>query len=105
MHSDVLSEVVGTVHGGAKGSVEVFDHFSKTLEGIERFEFLWLITGTGPKRLQFSLVRKTSRDGNTFHFSGRPIANGTAVLGIKPYRPKFDPNYMKSVWMNPCHIR
>ena len=100
------------------GFIEVFPEFEPGLRDIEGFEYLWLITRlhlvsveklevvpfldnkthgvfatrapTRPNRLGLSLVQLTKREGGTLHFAGNDMADGTPVLDIKPYVPKFD---------------
>jgi tRNA (Thr-GGU) A37 N-methylase len=43
-----------------------------------------------PNRLGLSIVRLVSVEGTTLHFSGNDMMDGTPVLDIKPYVPRFD---------------
>ena len=101
------------------GSAEVFEPFSAGLEGIEEFSHLYLIYRLHrvdapvslmvtpfldkrehgvfatrfprrPNLLGISVVRLISRDGNTLHFIGADMLDGTPLLDIKPYIPEFD---------------
>lgn len=100
------------------GHIQIFPQFEAGLRDIEGFEFLWLITlfhlvereklevipfldtvshgvfstraPARPNRLGLSLVRMTSREGNVIHFFGNDMVDGTPLLDIKPYIPKFD---------------
>ena len=102
------------------GRVEVFAEFAPGLRDIEGFDYLILVTHlhlcaherlevvpfleqdnashgvfatrapARPNRLGLSIVRLTSVEGSTLHFSGNDMMDGTPVLDIKPYVPKFD---------------
>jgi tRNA-Thr(GGU) m(6)t(6)A37 methyltransferase TsaA len=43
-----------------------------------------------PNPIGLSLVRLLKIDGNTLHVKGIDVIEGTPVLDIKPYIPKFD---------------
>jgi len=43
-----------------------------------------------PNPLGMSLVRLLRREGNVLHLSGVDILDGTPLLDIKPYSPRFD---------------
>lgn len=98
--------------------LEVHEAFEAGLRDIEGFEFVWLITHlhqvqverlevvpfldneshgvfatrapARPNRLGLSLVRLLRREGRLLHFAGNDMLDGTPVLDIKPYVPKFD---------------
>jgi len=100
------------------GRVEVFPEFAPGLRDIEGFDYLILITRlhageseklevvpflddashgvfatrapARPNRLGLSIVRLTAVEGATLHFSGNDMMDGTPVLDIKPYVPRFD---------------
>lgn len=100
------------------GRVELYPAFEAGLRDIEGFEFLWLITHlhqvaterlevlpfldteshgvyatrapARPNRLGLSLVRLLRREGRVLHFEGNDMLDGTPLLDIKPYVPKFD---------------
>ena len=100
------------------GRLEVFAEFAPGLRDIEGFDYLILVTHlhlcaherlevvpfldntshgvfatrapARPNRLGLSIVRLLSVDGTTLHFSGNDMMDGTPVLDIKPYVPKFD---------------
>ncbi len=100
------------------GRLEVLPEFALGLRDIEGFEFLILVThmhlGTResleirpflddkthgvfatraparPNRLGLSIVRLLRVDGATLHFAGNDMVDGTPVLDIKPYVPRFD---------------
>jgi len=101
-----------------KGRLEVFAEFAPGLRDIEGFDYLILVTHlhlcpherlevvpflddtshgafatrapARPNRLGLSIVRLESVEGTTLHFSGNDMMDGTPVLDIKPYVPKFD---------------
>jgi tRNA-Thr(GGU) m(6)t(6)A37 methyltransferase TsaA len=100
------------------GRLEVFAEFAPGLRDIEGFDYLILITHlhqcaherlevvpfldnashgvfatrapARPNRLGLSIVRLVSVEGTTLHFSGNDMMDGTPVLDIKPYVPRFD---------------
>ncbi|PLC06302.1 tRNA (N6-threonylcarbamoyladenosine(37)-N6)-methyltransferase TrmO [Variovorax sp. RO1] len=100
------------------GRLEVFAEFAPGLRDIEGFDYLILVTHlhrcaherlevvpflddathgvfatrspARPNRLGLSIVRLTAVDGTTLHFSGNDMVDGTPVLDIKPYVPRFD---------------
>lgn len=102
------------------GRLEVFTEFAPGLRHIEGFDYLILVTHlhrcaherlevvpfleqgnashgvfatrapARPNRLGLSIVRLTAVEGATLHFSGNDMLDGTPVLDIKPYVPRFD---------------
>ncbi|WP_066266329.1 tRNA (N6-threonylcarbamoyladenosine(37)-N6)-methyltransferase TrmO [Hydrogenophaga palleronii] len=100
------------------GRVELLPAFAPGLKDIEGFEFLILITHlhrvtqerlevvpflddvahgvfatrapTRPNRLGLSVVRLERVEGTVLHFTGSDMLDGTPVLDIKPYVPRFD---------------
>ncbi len=100
------------------GRLEVFAEFAPGLRDIEGFDYLILVTHlhrcaherlevvpflddathgvfatrapARPNRLGLSIVRLTAVEGTTLHFSGNDMIDGTPVLDIKPYVPRFD---------------
>ncbi|MGJ7612153.1 MULTISPECIES: tRNA (N6-threonylcarbamoyladenosine(37)-N6)-methyltransferase TrmO [unclassified Variovorax] len=100
------------------GRLEVFAEFAPGLRDIEGFDYLILVTHlhrcaherlevvpflddashgvfatrapARPNRLGLSIVRLVSVEGTTLHFAGNDMMDGTPVLDIKPYVPKFD---------------
>ncbi|MEJ8851079.1 tRNA (N6-threonylcarbamoyladenosine(37)-N6)-methyltransferase TrmO [Variovorax rhizosphaerae] len=98
--------------------LEVHADFAPGLRDIEGFDYLTLITHmhlctreplevtpfldtashgvfatrspTRPNRLGLSIVRLLRVEGATLHFSGNDMVDGTPVLDIKPYVPRFD---------------
>jgi tRNA-Thr(GGU) m(6)t(6)A37 methyltransferase TsaA len=103
---------------GAKGHVEVFDPYVEGLADIEGFERIWLLYHfhrAGPMRLTvtpfldtnahgvfatrapvrpngigISCVRLIGRDGGRLELADVDILDGTPLLDIKPYVPRFD---------------
>jgi tRNA-Thr(GGU) m(6)t(6)A37 methyltransferase TsaA len=98
--------------------LEVHAEFAPGLRDIEGFDYLIFITHmhlctreplevmpfldttahgvfatrspTRPNRLGLSIVQLLRVDGATLHFSGNDMVDGTPVLDIKPYVPRFD---------------
>jgi tRNA-Thr(GGU) m(6)t(6)A37 methyltransferase TsaA len=98
--------------------IELLPAFAPGLKDIEGFEFLILITHlhrvtqerlevvpflddvahgvfatrapTRPNRLGLSVVRLERVEGTVLHFTGNDMLDGTPVLDIKPYVPRFD---------------
>ena len=103
---------------GETGRVELFPEYTAGLRDIEGFEYLILLTHldrsaherleakpflddqthgvfatrvpTRPNRIGLSIVRLESVQGTVLHFSGNDMLDGTPVLDIKPYVPRFD---------------
>jgi len=103
---------------GAEGTVEVLPQYTEGLSDLEGFERLWLIywlhkapvgslrvipfrdtTERGvfatrvpcrPNAIGLSCVRLLSVAGNVLRINGVDILDGTPLLDIKPYIPKFD---------------
>jgi tRNA (adenine37-N6)-methyltransferase len=59
------------------------------LQDIERGIFATRSPGR-PNPLGLSLVRLLRREGHVLHFSGADMLDGTPLLDIKPYAPRFD---------------
>lgn len=100
------------------GRIEVVPEFGPALQDIEGFEFLIVLTHmhlcekerlqvlpflddkthgafatrapSQPNRIGLSIVRLESVEGLTLHFTGNDMVDGTPVLDIKPYIPRFD---------------
>lgn len=99
------------------GRVELLPEFEAGLRDIEGFDYLILITHlhqaveklevvpfmddsshgvfatrapARPNRLGLSIVRLVRREGLLLHFLGNDMLDGTPVLDIKPYVPRFD---------------
>jgi tRNA-Thr(GGU) m(6)t(6)A37 methyltransferase TsaA len=104
---------------GAAGRVEVFPEYAEGLKDLEGFSHIYLIYylhKAGPARLittpfledaprgvfatrapsrpnaiGLSIVRLIKREGSTLHVDALDILDGTPLLDIKPYVPRFDP--------------
>lgn len=100
------------------GRIDVLQEFVPGLRDIEGFDYLILFTHlhraaherldvvpflddashgvfatrapTRPNRLGLSIVRLLRVEGAVLHFAGNDMLDGTPVLDIKPYVPKFD---------------
>lgn len=98
--------------------IEVFEPFAEGLADIDGFDYLhiiaWLHRGSRedlrvtpfldnaehgvfatraparPNRLGLSVVRLLSVDGRRLRIAGNDMVDGTPVLDIKPYVPRFD---------------
>ena len=98
--------------------LEVFEPFAPGLADIEGFEYLhliaWLHRGTRealrvtpflddaehgvfatraparPNRLGLSVVRLIAVEGRSLRITGNDMVDGTPILDIKPYVPRFD---------------
>lgn len=101
-----------------RARLEVLPAYADGLKDIEGFEYLLLVTHlhrvreerlqvvpflddqahgvfatrapARPNRLGLSIVRLESVEGRVLHFSGNDMLDGTPVLDIKPYVPRFD---------------
>jgi tRNA-Thr(GGU) m(6)t(6)A37 methyltransferase TsaA len=102
----------------AQGTVEVFDEYREGLAGLASFERIWLVcwfhraaeprlrliphwedTERGlfatrapsrPNPIGISPVRLIRVDGNVLTVAELDILDGTPLLDIKPYSPRFD---------------
>ncbi|CAN5248234.1 tRNA (N6-threonylcarbamoyladenosine(37)-N6)-methyltransferase TrmO [soil metagenome] len=100
------------------GRVELQPEFVPGLRDIEGFDYLILLTHlhrcaqerlevtpfldtqshgvfatrapARPNRIGLSIVRLLRVDGATLHFEGNDMVDGTPVIDIKPYVPRFD---------------
>ena len=103
---------------GAEGKVEVFEEYATGLKDIETFSHIYLLylfdrageiqlvrptflddTPHGiyasrhpcrPNRIGMSIVRLEQRKDNILIVSGIDVLDGTPLLDIKPYVPRFD---------------
>jgi tRNA (adenine37-N6)-methyltransferase len=103
---------------GVAGSVEVFPEFAAGLRDLDGFERIWLVywfnraraaqmlvkpyldtserglfatrAPSRPNPIGLSAVRLVRVEGNVLHVDGVDILDGTPLLDIKPYVPKFD---------------
>jgi tRNA-Thr(GGU) m(6)t(6)A37 methyltransferase TsaA len=105
--------------GGANGAVEVLEEFAGGLKDLEGFERIWLLywfdrakwdyqllvtpyldtTPRGvfstrapsrPNAIGLSSVRLLCVDDNVLKIQGVDVLDGTPLLDIKPYVPRFD---------------
>jgi tRNA-Thr(GGU) m(6)t(6)A37 methyltransferase TsaA len=102
----------------AEGRVEVFEEYAPGLQDVETFSHLYLLylfDRSGeikmvrptflddaphgiyasrhpcrPNGLGLSIVRLMRREGNTLWVMGVDVLDGTPLLDIKPYIPRFD---------------
>jgi tRNA (adenine37-N6)-methyltransferase len=102
----------------AEGRVEVFEEYAPGLQDVETFShlnLLYLFDRSGeiqmvrptflddqphgiyasrhpcrPNGLGLSIVRLMRREGNTLWVMGVDVLDGTPLLDIKPYIPRFD---------------
>jgi tRNA (adenine37-N6)-methyltransferase len=100
------------------GQAEIFPEFADGLADIEGFSHLYLIyhldradppqlrvkpylqnvehgifatrAPCRPNPLGLSLVRLLRREGNILHLAGIDVLDGTPLLDIKPFAPRFD---------------
>lgn len=98
--------------------IEVYCDYVPGLRDLEAFEYLWLLTHlhlaktqplevvpfldtqshgvfatrspARPNRIGLSVVQLVRIDGATLHCLGNDLVDGTPVLDIKPYVPRFD---------------
>jgi len=103
---------------GTKGRVEVLPEFAPGLDDIEGFSHVYLVflfhraTGTRlrvkpylqdvergvfatrapvrPNHIGLSLVRLVRREGRVLHVEDVDMLDGSPLLDIKPYAPRFD---------------
>jgi tRNA-Thr(GGU) m(6)t(6)A37 methyltransferase TsaA len=103
---------------GIPGRVEIFPEFEEGLEDIEAFTHLILLYHLHragepqlkvtpfldekprgvfatrhprrPNRIGLSVVRLVGREGNILHLEDVDILDGTPLLDVKPYMPRFD---------------
>jgi tRNA-Thr(GGU) m(6)t(6)A37 methyltransferase TsaA len=104
--------------GDAKGKVVVQEAYAEALKDIEGFShiyLLYLLDRAGevklvrptflddmphgifasrhpcrPNSIGMSIVRLVERKGNELHVEGIDVLDGTPLLDIKPYVPRFD---------------
>ncbi len=110
--------VQGALAPEAEGSVEVFAEVAPALKDIERFTHLYLLYRFDrageiqfvrptflddephglfasrhpcrPNGIGLSVVRLVGREGNVLRVAGIDVLDGTPLLDIKPYIPRFD---------------
>lgn len=103
---------------GCRGRVEIFSEYAEGLRDVEGFSHFYLIYALDragasrlvvkpflqdvergvfatrapfrPNPIGLSLVRLLRRDGPILHCEGLDILDGTPLLDLKPYVPRFD---------------
>ena len=103
---------------GAAGTVEVFEPYAEALADVGGFERIWLLVlldrarawqptvvpyldtvrrglfatraPSRPNPIGLSVVEVVSVDGNRIEVRGVDLLDGTPLLDVKPYVPKFD---------------
>ncbi len=103
---------------GSTGQVELLDAYAPGLQDIESFSHIYLLYRFDragevklvrstflddaehgvfasrhpcrPNSIGLSIVRLIGRDGNVLSIEGADMLDGTPLLDIKPYIPKFD---------------
>jgi tRNA-Thr(GGU) m(6)t(6)A37 methyltransferase TsaA len=114
---------------GAEGVVEVFDAYAAGLKDLEGFERIWLVywfdrtagcklevtpymdtqshgvfatrAPTRPNPIGLSPVKLEKIEGSKLYISDADMLDGTPLLDIKPYTPKFDHfEVLRSGWMD-----
>ena len=121
--------VQSSLADGAEGWAEIFPEYEDGLKDLEGFERIWLIywfDRAGPTRLQvipyldrephgvfsvrapsrpnrigISSVRLLRREDRRLYLADMDILDGTPLLDIKPYVPKFDVfEVQKTGWLD-----
>jgi len=110
--------IQGTFHPDAVGTVEIFPEYAEGLLDIELFSHLYLIYRFDraepgelvrhpflddsphgifatrhpcrPNGIGITVVRLMERSGNSLVVNGIDVLDGTPLLDIKPYVPRFD---------------
>jgi len=103
---------------GAEAHVEVFEQYQDGLKDLEGFDRIWLLywfhrarkyrlrvtpyldnferglfatrAPSRPNPIGLSAVRLLGVEGNTLHVADVDMLDGTPLLDIKPYTPRFD---------------
>lgn len=112
-----------------KGTIELFPQYAEGLQDLEGFSHIILLchlnlvtshplivkpflddklhgvfstrSPARPNPIGLSLVRLLKIDGLTLHVKGIDIVDGTPLLDIKPYVPKFDNRRVSKIgWFN-----
>ena len=112
------SPIQGAFRPEAEGTVEVFPEFALALKDIETFTHLYIIYHFDragevilsrptflddephgvfasrhpcrPNGLGLTVVRLLRREGNLLHVNGIDVLDGTPLIDVKPYIPRFD---------------
>lgn len=112
--------VQASLAGSAEGTVEVYAQFSAGLRDLEGFERIWLVywfdravvppeslmitpylddhphgvfstrAPSRPNRIGLSPVQLVAVEGSLLRLRGIDVLDGTPLLDIKPYVPRFD---------------
>ena len=110
--------VQAALAAGVTGTVEVFPEYAAGLRDLDGFERIWLLywfdrvkaaemtvkpyldtaerglfatrAPSRPNPIGLSAVRLMRLEGNTLYVDGVDILDGTPLLDIKPYVPRFD---------------
>jgi len=114
---------------GVEGEVVLDDRYADGLQDIEGFERIWLLfwmdrsrpyklrlipyrdtverglfatrAPSRPNPIGISCVRLLGREGNRLQVADLDILDGTPLLDIKPYAPKFDAHPdSRAGWLN-----
>ena len=83
---------------GARGEVEIVERYVPGLRDLDGFERVWLVywfdRAPKPKLavnpIGMSPVRLLSVEGNVLSVGDVDMLDGTPLLDIKPYNPRFD---------------
>lgn len=118
-HEPSGTPIQAALAGDAEGSVEVLDELAAGLPDLAGFDRIWLVywfhraewkgdlvltpfLDTQPRSLfatraplrpnpiGLSPVRLLGIEGNVLHIQGVDVLDGTPLLDIKPYAPRFD---------------
>lgn len=112
----------------ARGEVIVDEGLAAGLDDLEGFDRVWLVywwheskgwthhvlpfrdtrehgvfatrAPRRPNAIGFSVVRLLRREGNVLHVAGIDVIDGTPLLDIKPYVPRFDAHQGKAGWFD-----
>jgi tRNA (adenine37-N6)-methyltransferase len=119
---------------GAMGTVEIQEEYAEGLEGLAGFDRIWLIfwcdrakepnlkvkpymsektcglfstrAPSRPNPIGISCVRLLEVDGNQLRVADVDMLDGTPLLDIKPYAPRFDNYEVENCgWMDKDEIR
>lgn len=110
--------IQGSVKPDGVGTIDIYPQYANGLKDIETFShiiLLYLFDRAGdvqlirptflddtphgvfasrhpcrPNSIGLSIVRLDSRSGNTLNVSGIDVLDGTPLIDIKPYIPRFD---------------
>lgn len=120
--------IQGAFAAGSDGEAEIFEAYEEGLRDVEGFSHLILIypfhlsegfdllcrpymeenlhgvfavrAPRRPNPIGFSVVRLRRREGRILHLSELDMLDGTPILDIKPFVPKFDHRpHAKTGWM------